>query len=92
MGQGFLGCSMQGVPWQSGWIQAGVIQVVLECSVLGYVVASCLESKWYGPVVFWGTLFLCHLDMTAGAVMSADQGCLDVCRTGGALMGWLWLM
>ena len=40
--------------------------------------ASCLEPKWCGPVVFCSALCLCYVDMTAGAVVSAQQGFLAV--------------
>lgn len=53
---------------------------------------SHLKSKWYGPGMFQSALLLCHLDMLAGAVMSAHQGCLSVCCSEATLVRWLVLV
>lgn len=46
--------------------------------------ASLLKLNWYGPGMFWNALYLCHLGMMAGAVVSADQG-YPVCPVLGPL-------
>lgn len=51
MGQGLLGCSLQEVHWQSGWIQEDISQVILECSVPGVkVVWVCSVLGYFVPM------------------------------------------
>ena len=57
----------------------------------GGALASRLSQSGLGLGVFWGALCLFFLDMMAGAIVSADQGCSGVCYNGATLVGWLGL-